>query len=209
MRENPRVIQFTNLSLTRYLLQDKTRTVIVVPFLLKSRMNKLACLFLQMLFLSGAQESFISSEKVAHASNVLQRIGVLTDTANYSHAYSRAQMKDIGHTYDSGLEGTTYSKVMSGVPGGATTGGPASIEFAIAPIENDSPSYKKAVFVKSAKDGKYKISLPPGKYWIGAKAKSLDPINYASGAFSFSEKIAVVEEGTFTQVDLFEVGYAP
>lgn len=118
-------------------------------------------------------------------------------------------MKDAVQAYDSGLEGTTHSKVVSGVPGGPTTGGPASIEFAIAPIENDSPSYKKAVFVKSDKAGKYKISLPPGKYWIGPKAKALDPINFTAGAFSFSEKIVVVEQGTFTQVDLFEVGYAP
>jgi hypothetical protein len=118
-------------------------------------------------------------------------------------------MRTAVHTVDSGLEGNTHSKVMSGVPGGPTTGGPASIEFAIAPIENDAPAYRKALFVKSDKAGKYKISLPPGKYWIGPKAKALDPINYAAGAFSFSEKIVVVEQGTFTHVDLSEVGYAP
>jgi hypothetical protein len=165
------------------------------------------CLFFQCLFSNGLL--FCIEEKFAHASNVSPTVRVLTDTINYSHAYSWAQMKDTVHTHDSGLAGTTHSKVMSGVPGGQTTGGPASIEFAIVPIENDGPFYKKAAFVKSDKDGKYKISLPPGKYWIGPKAKAQDPINYAAGAFSFSEKIVVVEQGIFTQVDLFETGYAP
>ena len=167
--------------------------------------RSLTCIFFQCLFSNGLL--FCIEEKFAHASNVFPEVHVLT--TNYSQAYSRAQMKDTVHTYDSGLEGTTHSKVMSGVPGGQTTGGPTSIEFAIVPIENDGPSYKKSTFVKSDKDGKYKISLPPGKYWIGPKAKAQDPINYAAGTFSFSEKIVVVEQGTFTQVDLFETGYAP
>jgi hypothetical protein len=110
---------------------------------------------------------------------------------------------------DSGLEGTAHSKVMSGMPGGPTTGGPGSIEFAVAPIENTVPSYQKAVFVKSDKAGQYKISLPPGKYWIGPRAKALNPVNYDPGPFSFSEKTVVVEQGTFTHVDVFEIGYAP
>ncbi|MGH9904163.1 MAG: hypothetical protein ACRD8U_01110 [Pyrinomonadaceae bacterium] len=112
-------------------------------------------------------------------------------------------------SYNSGLQGTTHFTVVSGVPGGSTTGGPASIEFAIAPIEGGKPLYSKAMFVKSDKQGRYKASLPPGEYWMGPKAKALDPINYAAGAFSFSEKVVSVKEGSFAQIDLFQVGYAP
>src|SRR5207249_3295132 len=68
---------------------------------------------------------------------------------------------------NSGLTGTTSVIVRSGVPGGQTTGGPRSIEFAIAPIEGDRPAYQKAIFVKSDQQGKYEVALPPGTYWIG------------------------------------------
>ncbi len=165
-----------------------------------------AYLLFQCVFFSGLLNL---GEKLAHASNVLPTVRGLSDRANCSHAYNRGQMKDAVHAYDSGLEGTTHSKVVSGVPGGPTTGGPASIEFAIAPIENDRPSYNKAIFVRSDEEGKYKVSLPSGKYWLGPKAKALDPINYAPGSFSVSEEIVVVEQGTFTKIDVFQVGYAP
>src|SRR5438046_1299381 len=56
---------------------------------------------------------------------------------------------------NSGLEGTTRSKVISGMPGGKTTEGPGSAEFAIAPLEGHKPSFAKALFVKSGRDGKY------------------------------------------------------
>ena len=111
--------------------------------------------------------------------------------------------------YNSGLEGTTSSTVMSGIPGGQTTGGPASLEFAIAPLEGDKPAYEKAIFVKSDHQGRYTVALPPGKYWIGPKAKALDPEHYRPGAFVFREKEAVVQEGVFTHLDLSQVGYAP
>ncbi len=78
------------------------------------------------------------------------------------------------------------------------------------PIEGDSPAYEKAIFVTSEADGTYKVVLPPGKYWIGPKGKAVDPVNYvvrASGVFS--EKVAVVKEGAFTQIDLSLVGAAP
>jgi hypothetical protein len=109
----------------------------------------------------------------------------------------------------SGLRGITSSRVMSGVPGGPTTGGPTSVEFAIAPVQGDRPAYQNAIFVKSDKQGKYEVALPPGRYWIGSKAKALNPVNYRPSAVVFSEKEAVVKEGLFTQLDLVEIGYAP
>jgi len=99
--------------------------------------------------------------------------------------------------------------MRSGIPGGQTTGGLRSVEFAIAPIEGDKPAYHKAIFLKSDQQGNYEVALPPGKYWIGPKAKALDPVNYRPGAIVFSEEMAVVKEGEFTQIDLVEVGYAP
>jgi hypothetical protein len=146
---------------------------------------------------------------LAEASTVHRSTSVMTVITNVTDVHDKTDMKDAIQKSDSGLEGTAHSQVVSGVPGGPTTGGPASIEFAIAPIENDAPAYKKALFIASGKAGKYKISLSPGKYWIGPKAKVFDPINYDPGPISFSEKIVVVEPGTFTQVDLFEVRYAP
>jgi hypothetical protein len=108
-----------------------------------------------------------------------------------------------------GLKGTTSSIVRSGIPGGQTTGGPQSIEFAIAPIEGDRPAYHHAIFVKSDPQGHYEVALPPGKYWIGPKAKALDPMHYRPGAVVLSEEVAVVNEGEFTRIDLVEIGYAP
>jgi hypothetical protein len=122
---------------------------------------------------------------------------------------STDNMKNIVQSSDSGLEGTTHFKVISGVPGGRTTAQPASIEFAVAPIENDAPSYNQSMLVKSDELGKFKILLPPGKYWLGPKGKALDPINYAPASFSVSEETIVVKQGTFTKIDVFQVGYAP
>src|SRR5437762_13858222 len=53
-----------------------------------------------------------------------------------------------GDTVNSGPEGTTSSVVMSGIPGGKTTGGPASMEIAVAPREGDKPSFAKAIFAR-------------------------------------------------------------
>jgi hypothetical protein len=76
-------------------------------------------------------------------------------------------------------------------------------------MEGDRPTYQNAIFVKSDKQGKYEVALPPGRYWIGPKAKALNPANYRPGAVVLPEKEAVVKEGVFTQLDLVEVGYAP
>jgi hypothetical protein len=110
---------------------------------------------------------------------------------------------------DSGLEGRTYFKVISGVPGGGTSSRPASIEFAVAPVENDAPSYSQSIFMKSDELGKYKIPLRPGKYWLGPKDKALDPVNYIPASVSVSEETVVVKQGTFTKTDVFQVGYGP
>ena len=109
----------------------------------------------------------------------------------------------------SGLKGITSLIVRSGIPGGQTTGGPRSVEFAVAPIEEDRPAYHKAIFVKSDQQGNYVVALPPGKYWIGPKAKVLDPVNYRPGALELAEQVTIVKEGEFTHIDLVAVGYAP
>lgn len=112
---------------------------------------------------------------------------------------------------NSGIMGTTRVGVISGVPGGESTVRPASLEFAIAPIEGKEPRYDKAIFITSDTEGKYEVFLPPGKYWIGSKVKASDPINYVTPeSFAFSEKsVVVVEESAFILVDLSRVGLAP
>ena len=110
---------------------------------------------------------------------------------------------------NSGIRGTTLSVGVSGVPGGSTTGGPASVEFAIAPVEAGKPIYERAIFVKSDAHGIFEVELPPGTYWIGPKEKALDPIQYAPGSVVFSEMVVEVKAGTFLSVELVEAGYAP
>lgn len=110
---------------------------------------------------------------------------------------------------NSGISGTTRYIVISGVPGGPTTGGPASIEFAIAPVEAGEPVYDKAIFVKSDAQGMFQVELAPGTYWLGPKAKALDPVQYVPGAEEFTETVVVVESGAYTAVELVQTGYAP
>ena len=109
----------------------------------------------------------------------------------------------------SGIRGTTRSEIVSGVPGGRTVGQPASIEFAVAPIAGDKPSYDKAVFVRSDAQGMFQVELAAGTYWIGPKGKALDPLKFEPGAIVLPETQAVVKAGSFTSVDLVETGYAP
>jgi hypothetical protein len=108
-----------------------------------------------------------------------------------------------------GLEGTTRSLVVSGVRGGGATGGPASLEFAVAPIEGAGPAYHRAIFVTSDAQGRFTLALPPGRYWIGPKAKALDPVHYRPTTAVFQEREAIVAPNAFTNVDLVETGYAP
>jgi hypothetical protein len=110
---------------------------------------------------------------------------------------------------ESGLYGTTRSRIVSGVPGGQPTERPSSMEFAIAPIERGKTVYQNAMFVASDGQGQYRVVLRPGTYWIGPKSKVMDPTTYRPGAKIFAEKEVVVREGEFTAVDLLEVGYAP
>lgn len=110
-----------------------------------------------------------------------------------------------------GIKGTTRSIVISGVPGGPTIGGPASVEFAVAPVEAGKPVFDKdkVIFVKSDAQGMFEVERPPGAYWIGPKAKALDPVKYVQGDVVFSEMVVVVKEGTFISVELVQTGYAP
>ena len=114
-----------------------------------------------------------------------------------------------GSPTSGGLEGTTRSIVMSGVPGGPSTGGPVSLEFAVAPIEGDTPAYHRAIFVRSDAQGRYSLALPPGRYWIGPKAKVLDPVRYRPTTSVFQEQEVTVAANVVTRLDLLEVGYAP
>jgi len=98
--------------------------------------------------------------------------------------------------------------VTSGMPGRPTTGGPASVEFAVVPMQDDRPAFQNAIFVKSDASGKYEVALPPARYWVGPKAKALDPQNYQPAATTFSEDIIVVRDG-FVELDLIEMSYAP
>lgn len=109
----------------------------------------------------------------------------------------------------SGITGTTRFEVVSGVPGGGTTGRPAPIEFAIAPVEGTTPAYARALFVKSDAEGTFKVNLAPGRYWIGAKEKALDPMRYQPRGTDFSEMVVVVPAGSFVTVALTQTGYAP
>ena len=138
------------------------------------------------------------------------------DDVKLTFKQSRTDRKDAvetekyaSDTSNSGLKGTTKTVVMSGVPGGQNTERPVSIEFAIAMVKDDKPEYHKAIFVRSDQNGQYKIALVPGRYWIGPKAKALDPVGYIPTDASFSEKMAVVKEGVFIQIDLSEIRYAP
>ena len=109
----------------------------------------------------------------------------------------------------SGITGTTRFEVVSGVRGGGTTGRPASIELAIAPVDGTTPAYAKAIFVKSDPQGAFKVNRPPGTYWIGAKEKALNPMRYSPGELEFSEMVVVVPVGAFVTVALVQTGYAP
>jgi len=110
---------------------------------------------------------------------------------------------------NSGIEGITRSFTVSGVPGGETTGGPASLEFAIAPVESGEPVYERAIFVTSNESGVFRVQLSPGLYWLGPKGKALDPMGYSAGAVAFSEMTVEVDAGGFSFVELSLTGYAP
>ncbi|MDA1127749.1 MAG: hypothetical protein O2913_03490 [Chloroflexi bacterium] len=130
-------------------------------------------------------------------------------TVSFGEGGVEVTVDDAVATSNSGITGTTNIFVESGAPPGGRTGGPASVEFAIAPMEADSPVLDKAIFLTSEADGTYKVDLPPGTYWIGPKGMALNPIDYSPGPFELSVKVAVVKEGAFTQCDISEIVYAP
>jgi hypothetical protein len=113
---------------------------------------------------------------------------------------------------NSGLKGQTIFRMHSGAAGGGTTETRSSMEFAIAPVKDDSPIYSRAIFIKSDEQGNYEVSLPPGRYWIGPKEKALDPKKFEGSRRApivFSEKIVVVKEGVFAHVDVLREATPP
>ena len=110
---------------------------------------------------------------------------------------------------NSGIKGTTRSVLVSGVPGGPTTGALDSVEFAVAPVDADKPVYEKAIFVTSDAQGAFAVPLQPGTYWLGSKAKALDPTRYVADSVVLSETVVVVKEGAYVSVELVLTGYAP
>jgi hypothetical protein len=58
-------------------------------------------------------------------------------------------------------------------------------------------------------NGMFKVALRPGRYWIGAKEKALDPVKYVPGEAQFSEMVVEVKPGSFASVELTLTGYAP
>jgi hypothetical protein len=163
------------------------------------------CIGLSQLMVLYVQGGIAPSVGKVHA----QREDILQHLQPTGHKVAMETEKRSMEVATSGLKGTTSVIVMSGIPGGQTTGGPRSVEFAIVPIEEDRPVYHKAIFVKSDQQGNYEVVLPPGKYWIGPKAKALDPVHYRPGTLELAEQITVVKEGEFTRIELVEVGYAP
>ena len=160
--------------------------------------------FSQLLMLPVPGGTAPSVEKVH-----LQRDGVIPYPKFTGQQVAMETEKHVMEANKSGLKGTTSAIVRSGRPGGQTTGGPRSVEFAIAPIEKNRRAYNKAILVKSDQQGNYEVALPPGQYWIGPKAKALDPVKYRPGAMEVAEQEIVVKAGEFTRIDVVEVGYAP
>jgi hypothetical protein len=109
----------------------------------------------------------------------------------------------------SGLKGTTTHRVSGGAAGSKPKEKVMRVTFAVAPIVDNKPAYERAVFVTSNDDGSYSVSLPAGKYWIGSPAKARGPESYMPGAVEVVEQVVVVQEQTWTDVNVLEVGYAP
>lgn len=113
------------------------------------------------------------------------------------------------NTFHSGLEGTTTYKVLSGMPGGVSEERVISMEFGIAPIQNGQPAYDQMIIVKSDDQGQYRIALPPGKYWVGQKKINLDSAYYDHPVSEqIQEQIVSINPGSFTRLNLWEIGFA-
>jgi hypothetical protein len=110
---------------------------------------------------------------------------------------------------DAGIKGTTKVRVGGGRFGNKPKDKVMRVEFAVAPFIEVKPAYHSAISVTSNDDGSYAVSLPAGKYWIGPLAKAHDPQNYLPGAVAVVEQVVVVQEHTWTLVDVLEIGNAP
>jgi hypothetical protein len=113
----------------------------------------------------------------------------------------------------SGLRGRSIVMVGSGAEGGVATERPASVEFAVVPIEAGSARFDAARYVRSDPDGSFQVRLPPGEYRIVPKEKAVDPEGYARSRrrspLTVVEQNVVVGAGSFTQVDVVQKGEAP
>jgi len=110
---------------------------------------------------------------------------------------------------DAGIKGTTKVSVGGGAFGNKSKQKVTRVQFAVAPFGGAKPDYDRAISVTSNDDGSYAVSLPAGKYWIGPLAKAHDPQNYLPGAVAVVEQIVVVQERSWTLVDVLEIGNAP
>ncbi len=155
--------------------------------------------------------SFQQAEVIGGMGNELSERQISVDTLTEVQRVPTPTATPLQRTEggNSGIRGTTRFRVISGIPKGRTTEKLTSIEFAIAPVENDKPAYSKAILVRSDAQGTFEVVLPPGKYWVGPKAKALDPGHYTPGPVVFSERTVVVTAEAFTYVELVETGYAP
>jgi hypothetical protein len=101
----------------------------------------------------------------------------------------------------------------SGAEGVAGTQRPASVEFAVVPIEGGTERFGAAHYVRSDPDGSFQVSLPPGEYRIVPKEKALDPEGFARrrrrAPLLVVEQTVVVGVGSFTEVDVLQKGEAP
>jgi hypothetical protein len=98
------------------------------------------------------------------------------------------------------------------VAGGNTTERRVSLEFAIAPVRDDSPVYSEAIFVTSDEKGEFQVELQPGTYWVGPKGKAQNPVDFdetSRGSVVFPERRLAVQEGAFAEIDLRQDAYAP
>lgn len=112
------------------------------------------------------------------------------------------------NVYESGLQGMTILKVISGLPQGYHTEDAVSMEFGIAPMNDGKPQFQKMIIVKSDARGKYSILLPPGMYWIGPKEGHSELKPYDPSPVYLQEKIVIVEANAMTHVDVVELGSA-
>ena len=114
---------------------------------------------------------------------------------------------------NSGLRGRTIVIVGSGAENGVASKRILSMEFAVAPVDDETINFSTAKYVKSDQDGTFQVILPPGKYRIVSKEKALDPEKFSRmrrrPPLMIVEKTVFVQAGAFIDVDVVHSGEAP